>query len=142
LQEETGLRPVLYSWPCDPEYAVPPAVVSEFALEEELETVWHAYRARQLERLAAPEDPGIWPDDVEPWEHDPGPPFDHWPGLAPAGSTANTTDRDTAARSALGVLMADRFAPQPSHLALVPAARGRLGNPLRCRAMTGLANRQ
>ncbi|WP_246260550.1 DUF4253 domain-containing protein [Streptomyces typhae] len=125
-QDSTGLMPVL-CYPNDHPQPLDLAKAEAVDLERELEQGWHAYRERQLERLAAPPTPLQLPPEVaefiEPFEDDPGAPFDRWPGLAPASAPASG-DPDEAARSALTHLAAGNpNLLSGCHLALVTAAR-------------------
>ncbi len=119
---DTGLRPVLYSWPNAPYHPQFPDEVPESQLEADLEASWRSYRARQLRRLAAPPQPDDLPEGVIPWEDDPGPPYDRWPGLAPAGVAARTDDPDDTARLVIEELTAGHHGLDDARLALVPAA--------------------
>ncbi|MFD7169707.1 DUF4253 domain-containing protein [Streptomyces violascens] len=125
-QEATGLRPVV----CCPNAATRPLDPAEIAavdLERVLERDWHVYREQQLERLAAPPVAAPLPPEVaefiEPFEDDPGAPFDRWPGLAPAADRA-VDDPDKVARRVFAQWAADN-PDQVSrcHLALVAADR-------------------
>ncbi|MFK4105496.1 hypothetical protein ACI2L1_36640 [Streptomyces sp. NPDC019531] len=71
-----------------------PAAADAVRLDEVLAADFAEYRRERLPfwsdpGSAEPPDDDI-PDDVEPWPHDPGPPFESWPGLAPAGPSAAT----------------------------------------------------
>ncbi|SFF05000.1 hypothetical protein SAMN02787118_103485 [Streptomyces mirabilis] len=87
-QGGTGLLPILCYADDDRPRPLDLAEIAAVDLEAELEQSRRAYRRDQLARLAAPSEPLELPEDiapfVEPWEDDPGAPFDHWPGLAPA----------------------------------------------------------
>ncbi|MFF8990376.1 DUF4253 domain-containing protein [Streptomyces sp. NPDC014983] len=122
-REETGLWPLLVSAPYGPGRPTALAAVDALDLHDVLERDWHSYRASQLRRLAAPREPEDLPEDVEPWDEDPGAPFDRWPGLA-AGITALAgADPDAAARAAVSRLMTGPYPLPKPHLALVPATR-------------------
>ncbi|TGA90938.1 DUF4253 domain-containing protein [Streptomyces sp. MZ04] len=65
---------------------------------------------------------------IEPFEDDPGAPFDHWPGLAPAPVPADEEladdDPDDVAQRILSRLVTDRsYDVSDCHLALVAADR-------------------
>ncbi|MFH7333934.1 DUF4253 domain-containing protein [Streptomyces sp. KHY 26] len=60
---------------------------------------------------------------VEPWDEDPGAPFDRWPGLAAGITSLAGADPDAAARTAVSRLVTGPYPPPTPHLALVPAAR-------------------
>ncbi|MFC7265687.1 DUF4253 domain-containing protein [Streptomyces lutosisoli] len=122
-QHVTGLLPLL----CYSDVRPAPfdlAAVDAFDLEGELEKAWRTHRRRQLARLAAPPEPVDCPEDIEPWEDDPGPPFEQWPGLAPATLPSAGVDPDEAARSAFA-LLADEWPYElwDGRLALVAARR-------------------
>lgn len=121
--DSTNLRPVLCPWPSHPRQPKVPPAISEVQLEAELEASWRSYRAMQLRRQTRVPDAYV-PDDVEPFEDDPGPPYDQWPGLAPETRGPSALTPEEAARLALEELMADPYGHgQGSHLALVPAGR-------------------
>ncbi|MFJ8020433.1 DUF4253 domain-containing protein [Streptomyces sp. NPDC096311] len=127
-QGETGLLPILCYGDDDRPRSLDLAEIAAVDLEAELEQSWRAYRRDQLARLAAPSEPLELPEDiapfVEPWEDDPGAPFDHWPGLAPATLASCGVDPDEAARSAFAHLMADDpYNATDARLGLVAAAR-------------------
>jgi len=65
-------------WPIDPWPASDPAEIAAFRLEAELEAVWRALREFHRSGQGVPEN---LPEDVEPWEPDPGLPYEQWPGL-------------------------------------------------------------
>jgi hypothetical protein len=88
-EDVTGVRPVLSAWPIDPWAASDPAVIAAFQLEAELEASWRALREYHLSGKDVPQD---LPDDVQPWEPDPGPSYEQWPGLAPAPSTPDADE--------------------------------------------------
>ncbi|WP_367044472.1 DUF4253 domain-containing protein [Streptomyces sp. Je 1-332] len=96
-------------------------------LEHVLERDWRSYRQQQVQRLANPSPPVPLPPDVaefiEPFEDDPGAPFDRWPGLAPALEPADDADPDDVARRVLARLAAESpDSVSDCHLALVSAA--------------------
>ncbi len=119
-EEVTGLRPVLVGYPIYPWPASDPAEIAAFGLEAELEASWRSYRELQLSGQLMPAN---LPADVEPWEPDPGPPYEQWPGLAPAVSTADTIDPDEIPRLVLADLLAGPRGLGEPYLVLVPAAR-------------------
>src|SRR5260221_7125550 len=121
-EEVTGLRPVLAGDPIHPWPASDPAEIAAFGLEAELEASWRSYRELQLSGQLMPVD---LPADVEPWEPDPGPPYEQWPGLAPAVSTADTIDPDEVPRLVLADLLAGPRGLGEPYLVLVPASRSR-----------------
>jgi hypothetical protein len=119
-EEVTSLRPVLAGYPIYPWPASDPAEIAAFGLEAELEASWRSYRELQLSGQLMPAN---LPADVEPWEPDPGPPYEQWPGLAPAVGTADTIDPDEVPRLVLADLLAGPRGLGEPYLVLVPAAR-------------------
>jgi hypothetical protein len=119
-EDVTGLRPVLSGWPIDPQPARDPAEIAAYQLEPHLEAFWRSYRELQLSGQLAPVN---LPDDVEPWDPDPGPPYEQWPGLAPAVGTAEGPDPDQVPRLVLAGLLAGPRGLGDPYLVLVPAAR-------------------
>jgi hypothetical protein len=73
----TGLRPVLSGWPIHPWPASGPAEIAAYQLEPNLEALWRSFREFHLSGHG---NPANLPADVEPWEPDPGPPYEQWPG--------------------------------------------------------------
>jgi hypothetical protein len=125
-QDATGLRPVLCYADDDRPRSLDLAEVAAVDLEAELEQGWREDRRRRLARQAEPSAPPEIPEDlaefIEPWEDDPGPPFDRWPGLAPAALPAPGVDPDEAARAAIFAHLVHEGEPGIS-LGLVKAAR-------------------
>lgn len=121
-REESGLWPLLVSSLDGPGRPTDLATVDAQDLNAVLEAGWRSYRDFQLRQRAAPREPGYVPEGVEPYEDDPGAPFDSWPGLAPGVPSRPGADPDVAARAVVTRLAADPH-PWPLHLALVPAAR-------------------
>lgn len=118
----TGLQPHL-CWQGD--HGTPERLEAADAvrLEEVLAADFAAYREKRLPWWTAPASPDDTPEGVEPWPHDPGPPFDSWPGLAPAGPDIGTgPDPEEAAARVAVDLCQGRYAPGLD-LALVPARR-------------------
>jgi hypothetical protein len=125
----TGIWPVLsgfsvyqpiYPWdPCNP------AEIADAGLERELRASWEALRARQAK---GPPSRDFFPDDrmyasvVEEWPQQ-WPPYDQWPGLAPAVPDSGQ-DPAEVHRRVLGeaIGLGKSFYVRP-HLALVPAER-------------------
>lgn len=97
-------------------------------LEDELAADFVAYRRARLPFWTNPTPvpfPAEFADELEPWPHDPGPPFEQWPGPAPATpvTPADPTPGEAAART-LSWLMAEyRGGIRDCRLVLVPAAR-------------------
>ncbi|SEB65633.1 protein of unknown function [Streptomyces sp. 2131.1] len=122
-----GLVPLL----CRPDEMgrpVAPHDVEPLPLDEVLAADFVAYRRHRLPFWADPT-PAPVPEgiDVEPWPHDPGPPFEQWPGLAaevPVTSTS-TTPEEAASRTLTGLVRAGRglIDLRGCRLVLVPAPR-------------------
>ena len=119
-EDGTGLRPVLAGWPIDPWPASDPAEIAAVQLEAELEASWRSYRELQLSGRLLPVN---LPADAGPWEPDPGPAYEQWPGLAPAADTADTINPDEIPRLVLAGLLARPRGLGEAYLVLVPAAR-------------------
>ncbi|MFE2639911.1 DUF4253 domain-containing protein [Streptomyces scopuliridis] len=102
-QQETGLRPVFVGWPDSGPAPCESADVDAIDGEEWLATSWEQYR-RSRRRP----------------QYDPGPPYESWPGLAPA--PARIPDAETAARRAVADTC-PRLPQGRQHLGLVAAAR-------------------
>ena len=120
---ETGLRPVLYSWPSPPDHPQLPDDIPESQLDADLERAWRSYRTRQLRRQELPVRADELPEGVTPWEDDPGPPHDQWPGLAPAGLATGIDYPDDTAYLAVEKLTAGHHGLWGAHLGMVPATR-------------------
>ncbi|NEB02067.1 DUF4253 domain-containing protein [Streptomyces sp. SID13726] len=118
----TGLYPHLCR-PGSPVRPVDPGAADAVDLEGVLAADFAEYRRRRLPFWSAPASVEV-PEDVEPWPHDPGPPFTRWPGLAPAvpDSGAGPTPEEAAARTVADLLCAEPYAASLA-LALVPARR-------------------
>ncbi|MFF0094409.1 DUF4253 domain-containing protein [Streptomyces canus] len=120
----TGLYPHLCR-PDDHGRPENPAAADAVELEAVLEADFAAYRQKRLPYWSDPstaELPEDTPEDVEPWPHDPGPPFSGWPGLAPAGPVggAGPGPEEAAAHAVAELLCTDPYAASLT-LALVPA---------------------
>ncbi|WP_234439810.1 DUF4253 domain-containing protein [Streptomyces bicolor] len=94
-------------------------------LDDVLATDFAEYRRRRLPFWADPT-PAPVPEGIEPWPHDPGPPFEQWPGLAPQVPITSTDPTPGEAASSLlaGLIETGRFGLEECHLVLVPAHRG------------------
>ncbi|MGW6056025.1 DUF4253 domain-containing protein [Streptomyces sp. NPDC055189] len=125
LSEQTawGLVPLL-CWPDAMGSPVCPADIDAVRLEDVLATDFAEYRRQRLPLWMDPT-PAPVPEGVEPWPHDPGPPFEQWPGLAPQVPTAPADPRsEEAAASLLARLIeTDPFGLDECRLVLVPARR-------------------
>ncbi|MFF7339852.1 DUF4253 domain-containing protein [Streptomyces sp. NPDC008163] len=102
-----------------------PERVGAVRLEDTLAEDFAAYRR---ERLCWWTDttPVPVPEGIEPWPHDPGPPFEVWPGLAPGTPpSAAQPEPEHVAASLLGHLVATRHSGLGEcRLVLVPARHG------------------
>lgn len=120
----TGLHPHL-CWPDDPARPRDPAAADAVRLDEVLAADFAEYRRQRLPSWSDPssaEPSDETPEDVEPWPHDPGPPFESWPGLAPAGpdTGAGPGAEEAAGRTVARLLRSEPYAASLS-LVLVPA---------------------
>lgn len=123
----TGLRPHLCR---ADELGRPedPAAVDAIPLEKVLAAAFAEYRRKRLPYWSDPSTADLLdeddPEDVEPWPHDPGPPFESWPGCAPAGPVVpgGVAPEDAAARTVVDLLRTEPYAGSLV-LALVPARR-------------------
>ncbi|MGV9254529.1 hypothetical protein [Streptomyces sp. NPDC003697] len=86
-QDTTGLVPLL--WPGALGKALHLDRVDAISLEDVLAADFAEYRRSRLP-LWTDSTPVPLPEGVEPWPHDPGPPFDQWPGLAPPMPVTST----------------------------------------------------
>lgn len=117
-----GLYPHL-CWPGDHVTPGGTAAADAVDLDKALTADFAAYREARLPYWSDPstaEPPDDTPEDVEPWPHDPGPPFDSWPGFAPAGPDTGADPAEAAGRAVAELLCTDPFAGS-FRLALVPA---------------------
>ncbi|MEV7682660.1 DUF4253 domain-containing protein [Streptomyces sp. NPDC088341] len=121
-QQTTGLRPLL----CRPGSPARShlAQADAIRLESVLAADFDEYRRQRLPFWSSPT-PAEVPEGVEPWPHDPGPPFENWPGLAPP--TAVTADSPSlaqaAARTVASLVETEWHELKDCRLALVPARR-------------------
>ncbi|GGU29284.1 DUF4253 domain-containing protein [Streptomyces violascens] len=126
LSEQTacGLVPLL-CWPEAMGTPIGLADINAVRLEEVLATDFAEYRRRTLPFWMDPT-PAPTPEGIEPWTHDPGPPFEQWPGLAPQVPTApaGPTPETAAASLLTWFSKTGQFGLDECRLVLVPARRG------------------
>ncbi|MGX1541259.1 hypothetical protein [Streptomyces adustus] len=93
-------------------------------LEEVLAEDFAEYRRRRLPFWTDPT-PESAPGGIEAWPHDPGPPFEQWPGLAPRvpAASAGPTSEEAAARLLDRLMETGPFGLEECCLVLVPAGR-------------------
>jgi hypothetical protein len=100
--------------------------VDAVRLEDELATDFAEYRRRRLPFWTDPT-PAPVPEGIELWPHDPGPPFEQWPGLAPEMPPTSEGPTPWKAASSLlaGLVETGRFGLDECRLVLVlgPAHR-------------------
>lgn len=123
-QSARGLTPLL----CRPDAVGVPLDldhVDAVRLEETLATDFAEYRRRRLPFWSDPT-PAPVPEGVEPWPHDPGPPFEQWPGLAPRipAAPSDPTPPEAAASLLGRIIETGQHGLGGSRLALVHAHRG------------------
>ncbi|MEU2624726.1 DUF4253 domain-containing protein [Streptomyces sp. NPDC007157] len=102
--------------------------VDTVRLEKVLATDFAEYRRSRLPFWTDPT-PVPVPEEIEgiaPWPHDPGPPFEQWPGLAPhmPATTAGPTAEEAAASLLTRLMKTGPFGLHECRLVLVPAQRG------------------
>ncbi|WP_330240076.1 DUF4253 domain-containing protein [Streptomyces sp. NBC_00525] len=123
-QNAHGLVPLL-CWP--DALGRPPGLdqVDGIRLEEVLATDFAEYRRRRLPFWMDPT-PAPTPEGVEPWPHDPGPPFEQWPGLTPQmpAASADSTPEEAAASLLARLIETGQLGLDECRLVLVPAHRG------------------
>jgi hypothetical protein len=129
--EVSGLFPFICR-PDDPYRLLDLSEVDAIRLDAVLAADFAEYRHRRLPYWSNPVTADEWaasvPEDVReyvaPWPHDPGPPFESWPGLAPAGPvTGAGTSPAQAARWTVEDLVGTDPYIHTCSLALVPARR-------------------
>ena len=123
-QEVHGLVPLL----CWPEAMGRPLGfdhVDAVRLEETLAGDFAEYRRRRLPFWSDPTPVDV-PDGIEPWPHDPGPPFEQWPGLAPRmpAAPAGPTPGEAASQLLARLVKSGGFELHACRLVLAPAHRG------------------
>ncbi|MFC9746750.1 DUF4253 domain-containing protein [Streptomyces niveus] len=118
-----GLVPLLRS-PAYMGEPLSPRRVDAIRLEEVLAADFVEYRRKRLSSWTDPT-PVPVPEGIEPWPHDPGPPFERWPGLTPAiPITSAGPTPEEAASDLLGALIeTSEFELEECRLVLVPAHR-------------------
>ncbi|MDQ1012424.1 hypothetical protein QFZ82_006909 [Streptomyces sp. V4I23] len=109
---------------CRPRQPVGVGGAGAVRLEGVLAADFAEYRRGKLPFWTDPT-PAPVPEGVEPWPHDPGPPFEQWPGLAPElPLTSEGSAPEEAASSLLaGLIETGRFGLDACRLVLVPAHR-------------------
>ncbi|MFB7829277.1 DUF4253 domain-containing protein [Streptomyces hydrogenans] len=123
-QKACGLVPLL----CRPDAMGKPLGldhVDAVRLEEVLATDFAEYRRRRLPFWTDPT-PAPAPEGIEPWPHDPGPPFEQWPGLAPQTPPApvDRKPEEVAASLLAWFIETGQCGLEECRLVLVPARRG------------------
>jgi len=127
--EVTGLYPFI-CWRDDPYQVQDLSEVDAIRLDDVLAADFVEYRRRRLPYWSNPAAGGAVlpddddPEDMEPWPHDPGPPFETWPGLAAGdpGTGAGVSAAE-AGRWAVEELLGDEPFVHTCQLTLVPARR-------------------
>ncbi|ULR47958.1 DUF4253 domain-containing protein [Streptomyces deccanensis] len=99
--------------------------VDTVRLAEVLAADFAEYRGRRLPFWTDPT-PAPVPEGIEPWPHDPGPPFEQWPGLTPGSpvAAAGPTPDEAASSLLAGLMKSGQFGVDECRLVLVPADRG------------------
>ena len=129
----TGLYPFI-CWRDDPHQPEDLSEVDAIRLDAVLAADFAEYRRRRLPYWSNPAAADVLPDGVpddvreyiEPWPHDPGPPFESWPGLAAGGPDTDAgagVSAAQAAQRAVEELLGDEPFVHTCQLALVPARR-------------------
>ncbi|MEH0423688.1 DUF4253 domain-containing protein [Streptomyces sp. B21-083] len=123
-QKARGLVPLLF-WPNAMGRPIDLDHVDRVRLEDVLATDFAEYRRRRLPFWTDPT-PDPVPEEVEPWPHDPGPPFEQWPGLTPEmpATSAAPTPEVGASSLLAGLMDTGQFGLDECCLVLVPAHRG------------------
>ncbi|MGW0836602.1 DUF4253 domain-containing protein [Streptomyces prunicolor] len=129
--EVTGLYPFI-CWRDDPYQVQDLSEVDAIRLDDVLAADFVEYRRRRLPNWSNPAAGGDVlpdPDDDDPedfgsWPHDPGPPFESWPGLAVGGvGTGAGVSAAEVGGWAVEELLGDEPFVHTCQLALVPARR-------------------
>ncbi|MEU9863602.1 DUF4253 domain-containing protein [Streptomyces sp. NPDC047971] len=98
--------------------------VDSVRLDEELASDFAEYRRRRLSSWTNLT-PAWAPDGIEPWPHDPGPPFEGWPGLAPENPVRSEgpTPEEAATSLLARLIETGEYGAEAGRLVLVPARR-------------------
>jgi hypothetical protein len=122
-QETTGLFPLL-CWPGSPARSQDLAEMDAIRLEPVLAADFAEYRRQRLPSWSDPT-PEEVPEGVEPWPHDPGPPFESWPGLAPSmpASAECPSPAQAAAGTVARLVETGWYELKECRIAPVPARR-------------------
>ncbi|MHB9847668.1 DUF4253 domain-containing protein [Streptomyces krungchingensis] len=118
--EATGLVPLL--WPGALGSPLELEQVDSDSLEDVLAADFAEYRRSRLPFWTNPT-PVPVPEGIEPWPHDPGPPFEQWPGLAPTLPVMPTDPTPEEASVRTLARLIDVARRDRCRLVLVPAAR-------------------
>ncbi|MFH8492274.1 DUF4253 domain-containing protein [Streptomyces longisporoflavus] len=123
-QAACGLVPLM-CWPGARGTPLGLGQVEAVRLEERLASDFAEYRRRRLSSWTDPT-PAPVPEGVEPWPHDPGPPFEQWPGLAPPVPTtsADPTPEEAASSLLARLIETGQFGLDECRLMLVATRRG------------------
>ncbi|MFF4306785.1 DUF4253 domain-containing protein [Streptomyces sp. NPDC001601] len=127
-RREHGLLPLL-CWLDEMGKPLGPEEVDAVRLEEVLAADFAEYRRKRLPFWTNPT-PAPVPEEeeegIEPWPHDPGPPFTHWPGLAPRMpvTSACPTPEEAASGLVSELVETAPYGLYDCRLVLVPARRG------------------
>jgi hypothetical protein len=122
-QATSGLFPLL-CWPDSPTRDQDLAEVDAISLESVLPADFAEYRRQRLPYWSDPT-PAEVPEGVEPWPHDPGPPFESWPGLAPTmpATADSSSPAQVAAHTVAHLVETGWHELEQCRLALLPARR-------------------
>ncbi|MFE7395099.1 DUF4253 domain-containing protein [Streptomyces sp. NPDC057582] len=122
-RREHGLVPLL-CWPDAMGRPLTLDHVDAVCLEEVMAADFAEYRRRRLPFWMDPT-PAPVPEGIEPWPHDPGPPFEQWPGLTPEMPIASSgpTPEEAASSLLAGLIETGQFGLDECRLVLVPARR-------------------
>jgi hypothetical protein len=123
-QRQHGLVPLL-CWPDAMGGSLDPKHVGAVRLEKALAADFAEYRRRRLRFWTDPT-PVPVPEGIEPWPHDPGPPFEQWPGLAPEMplTSEGATPEEAASCLPAGLMDTGWSGLYECRLVLVPVPRG------------------